>query len=123
MRVMLVKGIEFRVGNPGCLVIKLTGPRTEHSHYVLGLSLQRNVQDGTDTSRLTLKLRRGRSGASRNYVYIEPTAYTHSRIRTHTQGSLTEIPNSDTMEPDRSQYDRPATCVIAQQYFSATFVP
>jgi hypothetical protein len=26
------------------------------------------------------------------------------------------------MEPDRPQHDRPAACVIAQQYSSATFV-
>jgi hypothetical protein len=31
-------------------------------------------------------------------------------------------PNSNTLEPDRPQYDGPAVCVIAQQYFSTTFV-
>ena len=30
--------------------------------------------------------------------------------------------NSKTVEPDRSQRDRPAACVIAQQYSSAKFV-
>jgi hypothetical protein len=30
--------------------------------------------------------------------------------------------NSNTPEPDRPQHDRPATCVIAQQYSSTTFV-
>ena len=29
-------------------------------------------------------------------------------------------PNSNTMEPDRPQHDRPAACVIAQQYSSAS---
>jgi hypothetical protein len=28
--------------------------------------------------------------------------------------------NSNTVEPDRPQHDRPAACVIAQQYSSAT---
>jgi len=31
-------------------------------------------------------------------------------------------PNSNIAAPDRPQYDRPAACVIAQQYSSATFV-
>jgi hypothetical protein len=31
-------------------------------------------------------------------------------------------PNSSTLEPDLLQLDRPAACVIAQQYSSATFV-
>jgi hypothetical protein len=31
-------------------------------------------------------------------------------------------PRSKTLEPDRLQHDRPAACVIAQQYSSATFV-
>jgi hypothetical protein len=32
------------------------------------------------------------------------------------------ISNSNTPEADRPQHDRPAACVIAQQYSSATFV-
>jgi hypothetical protein len=31
-------------------------------------------------------------------------------------------PNSTTLEPDRTQPDRPAICVIAQQHSNATFV-
>jgi hypothetical protein len=31
-------------------------------------------------------------------------------------------PNSKTQEPDRLQHDRPAACVIAQQYSSANSV-
>ena len=30
--------------------------------------------------------------------------------------------NSELLEPDRPQRDRTAACVIAQQYFSGTFV-
>jgi len=31
-------------------------------------------------------------------------------------------PNSNIAAPDQQQYDRPAACVIAQQYSSATLV-
>jgi hypothetical protein len=31
-------------------------------------------------------------------------------------------PNSTTVEPDLTQHDRPAVCVIAQQYSYATLV-
>jgi hypothetical protein len=31
-------------------------------------------------------------------------------------------PNSNTLEPDQQPHDRPAACVIAQHYSSATFV-
>jgi hypothetical protein len=31
-------------------------------------------------------------------------------------------PNSNTLETDRPQQERPAACVIAQQYSSPTFV-
>ena len=41
--------------------------------------------------------------------------YTHTR-----QSSLN--PKSKTLEPDRPQHDRPAACVIAQQYSSVTLV-
>jgi hypothetical protein len=30
--------------------------------------------------------------------------------------------NSNTLEPDRPQRDRPATCVIAQHYSSGTYI-
>jgi hypothetical protein len=30
--------------------------------------------------------------------------------------------NSHTLKPDRLQHDRPAACVIAQQYSSVTFI-
>jgi len=36
----------------------------------------------------------------------------------NTESSLN--PNSNSLEPDRPQHDRPAACVIAQQYSSAT---
>jgi hypothetical protein len=38
------------------------------------------------------------------------------------QGSTAGIQTLNTLEPDRLQHDSPAACVIAQQYFSATFV-
>jgi hypothetical protein len=33
-----------------------------------------------------------------------------------------EVQTSNALEPDRPQLDRPAACVIAQQYSFATFV-
>jgi hypothetical protein len=41
----------------------------------------------------------------------------------YTQGSPVENSNSNTLEPDWTQRNRPAACVIAQQYSSPTFVP
>ena len=49
--------------------------------------------------------------ACRNWV----RTYVHTR-----QSSWN--PNSNALEPDRPQHDRPAACVIAQQYFSVTLV-
>jgi hypothetical protein len=41
----------------------------------------------------------------------------------HTVNCISSLnPNRNTLEPDRPQHNRPAACVIAQQYSSATFV-
>ena len=38
-------------------------------------------------------------------------------------GEFSLNPTSDVLKRDRQQYDLRATCVFAQQYSSATFVP
>jgi len=53
--------------------------------------------------------------ARRNWVRTRWNIYVYTR-----QSSWN--PNSNTLEPDRPQHDRPAACVIAQQYFSITLV-
>jgi hypothetical protein len=60
----------------------------------------------TDAPRLTLYLRSGRSGACRN-----------CQLCAYTEGSPAEV-----WTADGPQHDRSATCVIAQQYSSATSV-
>jgi hypothetical protein len=52
---------------------------------------------------------------------------TFRRIRCKSQHGQLYIesssnPNSNTLEPDRPQHERPTICVIAQQYSSATFI-
>ena len=58
-----------------------------------------------------------------------PTVYVHTTESTRTWPSVyvytTESswnPNNNTPDPDRPQHDRPAACVIAQQYSSAYFI-
>ena len=43
-------------------------------------------------------------------------------IYIHTQGSPVEIMTPNTLESDGVKLDRPAACVIAQQYSSAMYV-
>ena len=40
----------------------------------------------------------------------------------YVQGSLHSIHIANTLEHNRPQYERPAACIIAQKYSSATFV-
>jgi hypothetical protein len=61
-------------------------------------------------------LRSARSGASWNWVCVWSTVYVYTRVSCWN-------PNSNTLAPDRQHHDRPAACVIAQQYSSPTFVP
>jgi hypothetical protein len=56
----------------------------------------------------------GRSGASRNSVYVWSTVHTYKR-----ESRL--YPCSGALETDRLQRERCAACVIAQQYSSTTF--
>ena len=61
------------------------------------------------------------------YIYIYIYIYTHTHTHTHTHTyvrTCKPIWNiaSKILEHDRLQHDRPATCVIAQQHSSATFV-
>jgi hypothetical protein len=46
---------------------------------------------------------------------IQSTIYAHTR-------ELSLNPNSNTLERNRPQHDRPAACVIVLQYYSANFV-
>jgi hypothetical protein len=57
----------------------------------------------------------GRSGASRNPVYVSSPIYI-----CHTRESSWN-PYSNALEPNRPLHDLPAASVIAQQYSSATF--
>lgn len=64
------------------------------------------------TPRLTQWLRSGRFGASRIWVF----AWATTSVCSWNQ-------NSNTMESDRPQHDRPTAYVIAQQYSCAPSVP
>jgi len=69
----------------------------------------------THTAPLTQKLRPGMSSESWNWVYRWLTVYVNRKMY-----SLN--PNSNTLEPDRTQRGRPAVSVIAQQYSSAAYI-
>jgi hypothetical protein len=55
--------------------------------------------------------------ASRYRIYQWSTVYVYLCTRQSSRN-----PNYSTPETDRPQYNRPATCVIAQQYSCATFI-
>jgi hypothetical protein len=57
------------------------------------------------------------SGSSWNWVYVWSTVYTGTDRR---QSSWKQ--DSNKPEPDRPQHNHSADCVVAQQYFSTTFV-
>jgi hypothetical protein len=58
--------------------------------------------------------RRSSTCPSRNWVYLSSNIHVYIR-----QYGL--IPNSNTLQLDRPQLDRPTACVIAQQYSSVAF--
>ena len=57
----------------------------------------------------------GRFGADRIWVYTRSNRCVYRQ-------RYSWNPNSNTLEPDRPQPDRPAACVIAQQYSYASLV-
>ena len=54
-------------------------------------------------------------GGCRNWVRVWWNIYAYTR-------QFSWNPNSNTLELDRPQHDRPSACVIAQQYSSVTLV-
>ena len=62
------------------------------------------------------------SGGSQVSLRIQTLPHTHTHTHTHTYiciyicKAVKLTPSPETQEPDRLQYDRPAACVIAQQY-------
>jgi len=56
---------------------------------------------------------RGELWASRNWVCVWPMVYVYIRQSVWN-------PKSNTLEPERPHYDRPAACVVAQQYSSSS---
>jgi len=85
------------------------------AHCILCQVLNETLYSGTASLWRTRQLPTGRSGASR----IECTS-TYGQL--HTWQS-SRNPDSNILEPDRPQHDRPATSVTAQQYSSAIVSP
>ena len=102
--------------------LHLGGPGGEIDHSNCGISWSLEATDrlSTDTQLLTQYLHSGRPGSSQ---IVRSLNWVHkwSTVCVCTRESVWN-PHSSTMEPDRPQHDRPAACVIAQQYSSSTFV-
>lgn len=57
-----------------------------------------------------------RSGASQILRESELSTYTYGKPYIHSTKESSLNSNSNTLEPDLSQHDRPTACVVAQQY-------
>jgi hypothetical protein len=74
------------------------------------------VSEGTDKTRLAFLKFRCKS----NFPHVG-IKYVYDQIFVYTR-KFSSNPNCSTLEPDRPQHGRPAACVIAQQYSSATSI-
>jgi hypothetical protein len=75
-----------------------------------GCLMGENATSNTHTALFTQYLRPGRSGESWNWVYRWLTAYVYRR-------KYSWNPNSNTLEPDLLQRDRPAACYCPAVFF------
>jgi len=78
------------------------------------------TERSTDTAKLNAKISFREVRRKSNFAQVG-TDYTYSHLDMYIQGSPVEI-QTNTLEPDRPQRDRPSACVIAQQNPSPTFV-